>query len=600
MLFTNNNLVVSSAGLVNILNTQCAQNLTSGTASLTVYGSVKIYKKTFLGSQLDLSMHRITGVADPILDYDAVNKKYIDNLFKTPTTNTCEIVLNNNQLTPSLIDPSLVFDPSIYKSFYIQIYSFANNIYTFYNIRGILLGGIWSLTTTHLNGPNSLQFSINNSGEVQYTNTSIVSLSFLNFSIIATIQQTFIDYSLSNNITVFTDIPYPIFSYLNSDYLVKKLILYVTSPMGFSVYYITLLLKSNTWVLSQFFQGSMTGIYFTINTNLSNGTLQYKNTNTSGVSTINVFDDITITPNDPVITLLPNTPNDFIDINLFSFTSVSKNFNLYIEIPSLSKYAYYDIECIKVNLEWVINTQFIGDNLESYGIKITISTLNGVAYLKYTNSNSALAYLSYKFELDSLQVLPLEHGGTGNSSLFPTGILRGNGCNSIITDSKITFYNNKLILDNTSGILLINGEDSLDISSGSLITYGGAYIKKSLLVNDINITPNRDDIIHRIVFNANNNIITPTNIDKLIFDFNYTIAFKVYMSINITTNTGNIIEVDDLYGYYKNGMWILDRVSYGDTSGIVLSINNSGQIQYTSSSTPNWMSTTVSFRAIAL
>jgi hypothetical protein len=602
LLFTNNNLIVSTSGLVNILNTQYAQNLTSGTASLSIYGGVNIYQKTFLGGQLDLDMHRITQVADPILDYDAVNKKYIDNLFKTNTnTNTCEVNVNNNQTIPLTIDPSLVFDPSVYKSFYIQIYSFSNNIYTFYNIRGILENGSWILTTTYLNQRNTLQFSINNQGELQYTNNSNLSFSYLNFSIIATIQQTFINYNLANNITVFTDIPDPIFTYLNSDYLVKKLVMYVTSPIGFSVYYITLLLKASTWVISTLFQGSITHIYFGIKSNLSSGTLQYKNTNTSGVSSINIFDDIAIHPSNPVITLLPNTLDEFIDMNLFSFTSLSKTFNLYIEIPSLSKYAYYSIECVKINSEWVLNTQITGDNLMSSGIKISVFS-NSTGYLKYSNTNGVPAYLRYQFDIDTTsKVLPITHGGIGSSSLFPTAILRGNGCNPIIADSQITFYNNKLILDATSGILLTNDENSINISSGSLITYGGAYIKKSLWVNDIDITPNRDDIIHEIIFNASNNIITPTNINKLIFDFNYTISFKVFMCINIITDTSNIIEIIDLYGYYKNGGWVLIQQSYADTSGIILTIDVTiGQIQYTSPNTPNWISTTVSFRAITL
>jgi hypothetical protein len=600
LLFTNNNLVVATSGLVNILNTQYSQNLTSGTAALSIYGGVNIYQNTFLGGQLDLDMHRITQVAEPILDYDAVNKKYIDNLFGT-ITNACEVILNNNQVIPLTIDPLLVFDPGVYKSFYIQIYSFTNNIYTFYNIRGILESGTWILTTTYLNMRNSLQFSINNLGELQYTNNSDSIFSFLKFSIIATIQQTFIDYTLANNITVFTDIPDPIFTYQNSDYLVKKSVLYVTSPIGFSVYYITLLLKGNSWVISSLFQGSLTNVFFTINSNLTNATLQYKNTNTSGVSSVNIFDDIAIHPNDPVITLLPNTLNQFIDSNLFAFTTLSKNFHLYIEIPSLSKYAYYSIECVKVNSEWILNTQITGDNLLMSGIKITLFTSNSVAYLKYTNTNDVPGYLRYQFKLDTTSItLPITHGGTGTSSLFPTAILRGNGCYPIVADSQITFYNNKLILDTTSGILLTNGENSTDISSGSLITYGGAYIKKSLLVNDIDITPNRNDIIHEIVFNANNNIISPTDIDKLIFNFNYTISFKIFMCINIITDAGNIIEVIDLYGYYKNGLWILIQQSYADTSGIVLTINGIGQIQYTSPNVSNWVSTTVSFRAITL
>jgi hypothetical protein len=601
LLFTNNNLVVSTGGLINIMNTSYAQNLTTGTAALTVYGGVNIYQNTFIGGQLDLDMNRITSVADPILDYDAVNKKYIDDLFGT-ILNACEVILNNNQLIPLTIDPLLVFDPGVYKAFYIQIYSFSNNIYTFYNIRGILESGVWILTTTYLNQRNSLQFSITPLGELQYTNNSNTSFSFLKFSIIANIKQTFIDYTLSNNINIFTDIPNPIFTYINTSYLVKKLVLYVTSPIGFSVYYITLLLKGSTWVISTFFQGSPTNVYFAIQSNLSDGTLQYKNTNVSGTSTINIFNDITIAPSDPIITLLPNTINQFIDISLFSFTSLSKNFHLYIEIPSLSKYAYYNVECVKVNSEWILNTQVTGDNLIGDGIKISVFSSNSVAYLKYTNTNGVPAYLRYQFKLDSSsKVLPITHGGTGTSNLFPTAILRGNGCYPIIADAQITFYNNKLILDTTSGILLTNGEDSTNISTGSLITYGGAYIKRSLLVNNIDITPNRGDIIKEITFNASNNVISPSNINNLIFDFNYTISFKVFMSINIMTNTGNIIEVSDLYGYYKNGGWVLIQQSYGDTSGVTLTINGlTGQIQYTSSNLANWISTDISFRAITI
>ena len=47
----------------------------------------------------------------------------------------------------------------------------------------------------------------------------------------------------------------------------------------------------------------------------------------------------------------------------------------------------------------------------------------------------------------------------------------------------------------------------------------------------------------------------------------------------------------------KNG-WIIDAKYIGDETGITFTINNNGQIKYTSTNQASWVSTTIKFRAL--
>lgn len=571
--------------------------ITSGSA-LTVLGGVNI------GNGLDVNFNRITSVDYPLEANDAVNKQYIDDLFGLPSEEYIFTKINSVQTIPAII-PGLIFDPLIFKVFVISVYTFANEIYSLYTIRGFLTNTGWIITSTSVNQKNSINFTIDNIGQFFYTNSSSTSLSFIRYRKLLVIDNTFTNYTLSPN-GFPQDIGIP-FEYLNSQLLVQKITIYVvTSENDYAVFYITLLRKNNTWIYSGFIQGGITGINFNIRSDVNKGNLQYRNSRTTP-SKINFSNSSSILTSDPFITLFANTTNKNIDEDLLSFPLSDSSFfiTFYVEIPSIGKYAAYDISAILIDSIWNLNIQSIGDNLNMYGISFSIVSSdiieNTVAYrsfLRYTNSGNETAYLKFIVDApDSSSSLMVDNGGTGTDSFFPTSILRGNGSGPIIGDSKLTFYKDVMILSSDSSILIKNAIDTLNSSTGSLITYGGMYIGKSLIVNDINITPGKGDIHERIFLGENNSII-PLNINNFIFNKLFVKSFVSFICVSITTVNDNLVQLFQLQGYYKMNNWFLYTVSNtGDSTGITFSIQNTGQIQYNSTDIPNWISTSISFNA---
>ena len=592
---TSNNDFYFNNGALQLNNTFIIRD-TSGSA-LTVLGGVHVEKG------LDVNFNRITSVDYPIEAHDAVNRQYIDDLFGPQSDEYIFNQINNVQSQPSII-PNLIFSPLTFKLFILSIYSFANGIYSLYTIRGFLTNNGWILTSTSINQKNTINFTIDNNGQFFYTNNSTTSFSFIRHRILLFIDRTASDYILNpSNIPIDIGVP---FQYLNSEILIQKITIYIqTTDNDYAVFYITLLRKGTTWIYSGFIQGGITGINFNIRSDTSMGCLQYKNLRNTN-ATINFVNSATIFTNDPYITLFPNNFNKNIDDNLLSFPLSDSSYfiTFYVEIPSLGKYAAYDLSAILIDSVWNLNIQSIGDNLNMYGISFSISSSDIIestvayrSFLKYTNSGSDVAYLKYYVDTPKKgSSLKVDNGGTGVDSFFPTSILRGNGVGPIIGDSKLTFYQNTMTLSQESSILLKNNTNTMNSSTGSIITYGGVYIGKSLIVNDIDITPGKGDLTENI-FIAENDTIIPMDITNFIFNYMIVKSFKSFVCVSVKTMNNNLVELFDLQGIFKNGMWFLYTSSKGDNTNIMFDINNSGQVLYVSPNISNWISTSISFEA---
>ena len=75
-------------------------------------------------------------------------------------------------------------------------------------------------------------------------------------------------------------------------------------------------------------------------------------------------------------------------------------------------------------------------------------------------------------------------------------------------------------------------------------------------------------------------------------------SFKAMVCITITTLTDSIESLFEIKGLRKSSGWIIDTSFIGDNAGIDFSINNVGQVQYTSSNINDWTSSTMKIRAI--
>ena len=78
------------------------------------------------------------------------------------------------------------------------------------------------------------------------------------------------------------------------------------------------------------------------------------------------------------------------------------------------------------------------------------------------------------------------------------------------------------------------------------------------------------------------NVAVPTTITGLTFDSSLIYGAIVELTIRRSNNSTTTTELDTLDLVYSNGVWNLDRTISGDPTGVTFSINNSGQLQYTS------------------
>ncbi|NBP00266.1 MAG: hypothetical protein EBU90_09110 [Proteobacteria bacterium] len=149
----------------------------------------------------------------------------------------------------------------------------------------------------------------------------------------------------------------------------------------------------------------------------------------------------------------------------------------------------------------------------------------------------------------------------------------------------------------TTGCLLVNGGISVnhtqDASSvtngGTFTTLGGAAIGKTLIVgntlyvNGVNMTPNSQDVFATSTFSASNNQNVAANITGLVFSSSVW-GFDVYLAARLQATTSMYTNFH-IRGVNKNGSWELVKSYVGSDTGIEFTINNSGQVQYT---TPNF------------
>ena len=159
------------------------------------------------------------------------------------------------------------------------------------------------------------------------------------------------------------------------------------------------------------------------------------------------------------------------------------------------------------------------------------------------------------------------------------------------------------------GITIQAEEDASSVTNGgSFLTSGGASIGKTLYVGDQVITDlvSASNIVVDTVtagnlfasnvslgisniysgsFIPSNNVSVLTDITGLVFSSEDTRSFYITLSTNVMASE-NLYETFILEGIQTDSDWILYVSSYGDTTDIMFDITNSGQIQYT---TPNYI-----------
>lgn len=620
--FDGSTLSLGTNGSVFLSNTSDALGLGSG-GSITTLGGASISGKVYIGDELDMNLKNIKSVATPIEDYDAVNKAYVDAMISSidccgsTSGNTTDsfyensVVLDNNVLLPEDI-PDFNF-PSSVKAFVSYVYvQYNTDDYALQTLRGINKNGSWYINTTYIGENTDVQFSIrddNGTGIIQYINRHPSGITSIKYRTVTQIENTAsgqINYALANSST-FIDIPG--LSFLNQDITSNKIVIHVTSATDnrHGLYFINCVLKGDEWGYNIHSIGNIQDIQFRLSAQSLFAKIQYKNTNLSGdyyirakqYKILKTADVYTFNAN----TFIP-TVTGISDLTFDIASQTNFRITLSVEVPDIDKYALFEIEGFYGENKWTINTRSIGDRI---GVDFSITTSLGVGYLKYTNINSVNAYIRYAREVPTLfQPLPVNKGGTGNTYLTPYAVLRGNGIDPIVGTEDFIYKDYAVILGTSSSIIINNTSPAVNLSTGGTITtYGGVAINKNLIVGDtlsiknIDVTPSIGDIASEKGFYAQNNQVMPANVDG--FDFS-NIEIKSFTGVVcITISQLNDEQLDSLYeikGLKKKNGWYLNTSFIGDNLGIKFSITPSGQIQYTSTNQPDWISTLMKFRAI--
>jgi hypothetical protein len=160
----------------------------------------------------------------------------------------------------------------------------------------------------------------------------------------------------------------------------------------------------------------------------------------------------------------------------------------------------------------------------------------------------------------------------------------------------------------TTGSIYVTGSsllNNVDIQ-GTLTVTGASLLKSNLTVtggsivfNTVDVSPSMGDIVKELTATAGNSISSVT--DVLGFAFGSGVrAFDSIVSVSILT-TGDVANKYAFYnlkGVHKNGTWTLTSSFVGDITGITFSITSSGQIQYTTTNTTDFVSNTIKYRAL--
>lgn len=177
-------------------------------------------------------------------------------------------------------------------------------------------------------------------------------------------------------------------------------------------------------------------------------------------------------------------------------------------------------------------------------------------------------------------VSTLDVVGTANiSTSISTGLL--NATNSTIINLSVTGVLSSGTLNSTSISTNNLNASNMSVSSlnvGSLLSNGVAYGVSSIFSGS---------------FIGANGV---SNASVTGLSFTSTRSFYTHISVSITRSAGgNLYEYFTLEGNQNDSGWTLFTSSVGDVSGIGFTIDNTGQVLYTSTSQPNWLSTTLRF-----
>jgi len=152
------------------------------------------------------------------------------------------------------------------------------------------------------------------------------------------------------------------------------------------------------------------------------------------------------------------------------------------------------------------------------------------------------------------------------------------------------------------GISISNTTDASSVTRGGTITTAGGgsigktlYVGEKMYVNNTQMTPNSQDRFTSVIFTAENNQTSFTDITDLYFS-NTIWGFDIYLCAKILAST-NLYTNFHIRGVNKNGSWEIVKTYVGDDTGIQFHITDFGQLQYKTSDYSDFTSCQFKYRA---
>lgn len=252
----------------------------------------------------------------------------------------------------------------------------------------------------------------------------------------------------------------------------------------------------------------------------------------------------------------------------------------------------------------------VNSNIGSFGSSSAIPafTVNGKGLITAASTNSVVApagtltgtTLASNVVSSSLTSVGTITSGTWNGTTID--ITHGG------TNSNTALNNNQLIWSNSGKIVeagaLTNGQLFIGSSGAAPVASAisaGTGINISNGAGSITITNTQSSgtDIPPTSFSASNNQASPSNITGLSFSNSTVRSFTAYVSTTVIA-TSNLYEYFTISGIQRGSDWQISSTSTADISGFIFSITTAGQLQYTSSTYPGFVSATLKFRAITL
>lgn len=430
---------------------------------------------------------------------------------------------------------------------------------------------------------------------------------------------------LSNNIAEFTNITD--FFFDSSKTTSFKSIISITvsaATSKYAVWEINGLYKPSGWVITSSFTGDLTGVDFTIANDSGIGRMQYKNSNTTGTTTIRYRASTTAPPGStPIgasVGVITNTTGPFIA-------------NQMIYASSADTLASTDIT-YNANVFTIGGASRIlaasGSTFTNFSNGGAITSIGDASVAKslIVGQRIGVANTAPSFQLDI----------TGDINFTGTLYKGGNiysGSEIWATNGTSVYYTTGSIGIGTSapGYALdvvggIRGTDlrasnstvtnvlATSVSSGSVhattVTSTGIHGSNSTISNIVATSVSSGSVITSSVnlgssgmfsgsFVAANGQGSPANVTGFLFSNGSVRSFTSYATASVIRSAGGSkYESFTLEGIQTDNGWTLFVSRVGDNSGVSFSITSGGQIRYTSSEEVDWTSTTIKFHAIQL